>query len=109
MLWPLDEEAVYPSYCALWTGGRHTEDEIQLLPLLIQRPACVCCVGEAVLACAKGRLVSTCTPERRASRWGGGALDRTQRKVSGLSQRDEWEASGLVCARSMQHRGRRSD
>jgi hypothetical protein len=28
----------------------------------IQRPVCVCYVGERVLACAKGRLVSTSLP-----------------------------------------------
>jgi hypothetical protein len=49
--------------CALLNTVRQTEDW-HLEASLVQRPACVLCVDEAVLACAKGRLVSPCTPER---------------------------------------------
>jgi hypothetical protein len=76
MLWPLDEGAAVP--LCVRTVDQGAPDGGFRYPLypLVQRPACVCCVGEAVLACVKGRLGSTCTPERRAKvgrkGWGEG-------------------------------------
>jgi hypothetical protein len=51
--------------CAPWTRVRHTEDGGHCVVSSSGLCMFQCCASEAVLACAKGRLVSTCTPDRR--------------------------------------------
>jgi hypothetical protein len=68
MLWPLDEGAAVPLCVRTVDQGAPDGGSTVVRrskALLVQRPACMCCVVEAVMACAEGRLVSTRTPKRR--------------------------------------------
>jgi hypothetical protein len=89
MLWPLDEGAVVPP--CVRTVDQGAPDGGYRACGVVQRPACVCCVGEAVLACAGVCEGAACVEREGGEKGvGGGAWHRS-------SSNDQNEKSLVRC------------